>query len=37
MTPVSIHYTVVSGIGGKQILLENPAANPIEPFESLRT
>jgi catechol 2,3-dioxygenase-like lactoylglutathione lyase family enzyme len=28
---------VVSGIGGKQILLEDPAGNPIELFESLRT
>ena len=28
---------VVSGIGGKQILLEDPAGNPIELFEPLRT
>ena len=28
---------VVSGIGGRQILLEDPAGNPIELFESLRT
>jgi catechol 2,3-dioxygenase-like lactoylglutathione lyase family enzyme len=27
---------VVSGIGGKQILLEDPAGNPIELFEPLR-
>ena len=28
---------VVSGIGGKQILLEDPSGNPIELFESPRT
>jgi catechol 2,3-dioxygenase-like lactoylglutathione lyase family enzyme len=28
---------VVSGIGGKQILLEDPSGNPIELFEPLRT
>ncbi len=28
---------IVSGIGGKQILLDDPAGNPIELFESLRT
>ena len=28
---------IVSGIGGKQILLEDPAGNPIELFEPLRT
>jgi catechol 2,3-dioxygenase-like lactoylglutathione lyase family enzyme len=28
---------IVSGIGGKQILLEDPAGNPIELFEALRT
>jgi len=28
---------VVSGIGGKQILLEDPAGNPIELFEAPRT
>ena len=27
---------IVSGIGGKQILLEDPAGNPIELFEPLR-
>jgi catechol 2,3-dioxygenase-like lactoylglutathione lyase family enzyme len=27
---------IVSGIGGKQILLEDPAGNPIELFETLR-
>jgi catechol 2,3-dioxygenase-like lactoylglutathione lyase family enzyme len=27
---------IVSGIGGKQILLEDPAGNPIELFERLR-
>jgi catechol 2,3-dioxygenase-like lactoylglutathione lyase family enzyme len=28
---------IVSGIGGKQILLDDPAGNPIELFEPLRT
>jgi catechol 2,3-dioxygenase-like lactoylglutathione lyase family enzyme len=28
---------IVSGIGGKQILLDDPAGNPIELFEALRT
>jgi catechol 2,3-dioxygenase-like lactoylglutathione lyase family enzyme len=28
---------IVSGIGGRQILLDDPAGNPIELFEPLRT
>jgi hypothetical protein len=28
---------IVNGIGGKQFLLEDPAGNPIELFDPLRT
>jgi catechol 2,3-dioxygenase-like lactoylglutathione lyase family enzyme len=30
---VTFRNTIVSGIGGKQILVEDPSGNPIELFE----
>ncbi len=35
MATVSVRYIVV-GVGGKQILLDDPAGNPVERFEPTR-
>lgn len=32
MATVSVRY-IVDGVGGRQILLEDPAGNPVELFE----
>lgn len=32
MSTVSVRYIVV-GVGGKQVLLEDPSGNPVELFE----
>ena len=37
-TPLAAHFRndIVTGMGGKQILLDDPAGNPIELFEPPR-
>lgn len=36
MHGASFRNDIVSGVGGKQILVEDPAGNPIELFEPTR-